>query len=205
MPTPSKPQDRKPRKASAATQSRSASGVAAARSVPLTPEHADAAADPYAPTAWGKIGGTEDIVCPSGQRALVRRPGVQGLILAGALEEMDSLSAIVDEKHIKRVKGEEEIDVASLMTDPEQIQRVLAMADRVVAYVVVKPALTLPPADEAEREDGVLYTDMVDLEDRMFLMNYAVGGTRDIETFHAERDASLGGVGSVDEVLVQAK
>ena len=220
MPTPStsgKPADRKPKKAKASStseaaakaaatkalssaESRRAAGVAAAQSVPLT----SGAADPYAPTAWGATPLYEDVRCPSGQMALCRRPGVQGLILAGALEEMDSLSAVVDKKHIKRVKGEETVDVDSLMGDTDQIKEVLAVADRVVQYIVVKPPLTLPPADEADRVDGVLYVDMVDMEDRLFLMNFAVGGTRDAESFRIERAEALGSLVDGNEVPVSA-
>lgn len=212
MPTPRTPQDRKPakkaaapRKATASAASRRAEAVAAAHSAPVTASGADVAADPYAPTAWGKNNFLEDVICPSGQMALVRRPGIQGLIMAGALEEMDSLSAVVDEKHIKRVKGQDQVNVESLMGDKEEIAKVIAVADRIVQYVVVKPPLTLPPADDEDREPGVLYVDMVDLDDRLFLMNYAVGGTRDAERFRSERAETVGGLGDVEQVRLPPK
>lgn len=219
MPTPSvkKPEDRKAskgstakkaaatRKPSGSATSRRAEAVAAVHSVPVTASGADVVADPYAPTAWGQEAYIEDIICPSGQRALVRRPGVQGLIIAGALEEVDSLSAIVDQKHIKRVKGEEQVDSESLMNDPEQIAKVIGVADRIVQYIVVKPALALAPADDADRKPDVLYVDAVDLDDRLFLMNYAVGGTRSAEQFRDERSAVVGSMGDGVEVQLPPK
>jgi len=211
MPTPGTPQDRKPKKTTAAKKAAASQNVqrvavaAAMHSAATTPDPAGGTADPYAPTAWGQTGGLEDVVCPSGQRALVRRPGIQGLILAGALEEMDSLSAVVDQKHIKRVKGQEEIDVESLVKDPKEIMRVINIADRIVLHCVVKPVLHSVPENDEDREPGVIYVDMVDLDDRLFLMNYAVGGTRDAERFRDERDATVGSLGDGSEVLVSAE
>lgn len=152
--------------------------------------------DKYAPTVWGTGGGLEDLVVPSGQMCLVKRPGVQNLIEAGVLRDIDTLSAIVAEKHIKRVEGEDpDIDTDSLAQDPEAIVNVLHVVDRVVTYCVVKPEILMTPNDPTSRKDGVIYADMVDIEDKMFVFNYAVGGTRSVEQF---RQGSVAPVGSVD-------
>lgn len=39
---------------------------------------------------------------------------------------------------------------------------------------------------EHERNEGILYTDEVDAEDKSFIFNFVVGGTRDIEQFREE-------------------
>jgi len=49
------------------------------------------------------------------------------------------------------------------------------------------------PVPDAEREhgEGVAYIDWVDFTDKVYLMNFAVGGTRDLETFRQEQNQLL--------------
>lgn len=49
-------------------------------------------------------------------------------------------------------------------------------------------------SDEDSEEDPVIYVDDVDLEDKMFLMNYVVGGSRDLATFREATSQTLGGL-----------
>lgn len=175
--------------------------------------------DRYALSGWGQasgIGGSEDVTCPSGQVALVKRPGVQGLVEAGVLHDIDSLTGLVDQKHIKRVKGTgEQIDVAKLMKDPESLGRVMKVIDLVTVYCVVKPKLALAwkdvegqqvPLDNEERAKLVeeqsiqAFSDQVELDDKMFLFNYAVGGTRSLERFRDAAEDALAGVDSEQDV-----
>ena len=150
----------------------------------------------YAPTTWGTAPGTflEDLVVPSGQLCQVRRPGVEGLIKAGVLHDIDSLTAMVEDKHVKRAKGQPQIDVDSVMKDPGALDNILHVTDRVVCYVVVQPRIEMTPNDPTTRKSGVIYADMVDLEDKMFILNFAVGGTRDFERFRGELEGHVRGV-----------
>ena len=178
MPATRTPQDRKPRK------------TATKKAAPPSEE------SKFAPTAWGAggIGQLTELTVPSGQLCLVRRPGTQGLIEAGILHNIDSLTAIVNTKHVRRVKGKEEIDVQSLMADPENVETLMHTIDRIVCYVVVKPDVHMSPNDVTLRDPDVIYADMIDLEDKMFIMNFAVGGTRDLERFRRELSESVGSV-----------
>ena len=155
--------------------------------------------DKYAPTAWGSSRGYEEIVTPSGQLCLVRRPGVQNLIEAGVLHDVDTLSAIVSEEHLKRVGDETQIDVDSFAKDAASVANVLHVVDRVVTYCVVKPEVVMTPNDVTRRQAGVIYADMIDIDDRMFIFNYAVGGTRSVEQFRKDTEALVGGVASVED------
>jgi len=51
--------------------------------------------------------------------------------------------------------------------------------------------------DMTGRQDDLVYADMIDIEDKMFIFNFAVGGTRDVEQFRA---GSLQSLGSMDDV-----
>jgi hypothetical protein len=82
---------------------------------------------------------------------LVRRPGVAGLVKAGILDSLDSLTGIVQTEHIDRVaraeRGKTTItaeDVKDLASNKEQLLRAMELADRVVEYVVVEPHVLRP-------------------------------------------------------------
>jgi hypothetical protein len=165
----------------------------------------------YAPSSWATgtgQGNFEDLEVPSGQLCLVRRPGVQGLIEAGVLQDFDTLSAIVSEKHLKRVKGKPEVDVESLMKDSTNILNVMRLTEKIVCYTVVKPQVKPTPNDVTNRKqsDGSwVYADQIDIEDQMFILNYAVGGTRSVERFHEESENALGNVQDSQGVRKAAK
>jgi len=185
--TKKKPQDHKPKK------------TTKKRPEPSTAQPIPQVEDPtskYAPDAWisGGVGGMEDLTVPSGQLCLVRRPGMEGLMKAGVLHNVDSLSQIVNEKHLKRVSGKktDEIDMSSLMQDDEGMEQVTSVIDKVICHVVVKPEIHRAPNDVTLRRPGVVYTDMVDIVDKMFIFNFVVGGTRDLERFRGGLDALVG-------------
>lgn len=203
---------------------------------PVTPPiEAPEGGDAYAPTTWGEqtsnpLGGiVEDITVPSGQLCLARRPGVQGLVAAGVLDHVDSLTTLVGEKHIKRAKGGqvEDIDVKELAKDPKRLIDVMQVVDTIVCHVVLKPAISPSPKckicnnviewhswapnDEVDHQPdidekpGAIYAYQVDLEDKMFLVNYAAGGTRSLERFRRESAESLERVESGEDVLVSSE
>ena len=159
----------------------------------------------YAPTSWGNggAGSMEDLVVPSGQTCLVRRPGVEGLIKTGVLKNVDSLTAIINEKHIKRVEGKETLDVKSL--DEAAVETIMDTVDKIVAFAVVQPPVFRTPNDVTARRPGVIYTDMIDTMDKMFIFNFVVGGTRDLESFRSEFYELLGTVADGEDVPGEAE
>lgn len=183
------------------------------RSTPASPAAAPAlhsvptdGVDKYMPTAWG--GGTtntgpQDLEMPSGQIALVRRPGIQQLMVEGVLHKMDNLTALVDKKYIKKGgtgKPSDNIDVGGLIGDPEAMSQILHTVDRVVCAVVVRPQVQMTPNDPTRRIPGVIYADSVDLQDKMFIFNWSVGGSKDLESFRRESEAIVGGLAAGDAV-----
>lgn len=145
----------------------------------------------YAPTTWGGEA-FEDLQVPSGQMCQVRRPGVQGLMNAGVLNSVDSLLGIVQNELIPQAEGKRKIDAKALLDNPEALAEIVHVADRIVTYVVMQPEIHMTPSDITNREAGLIYADMIDLEDKMFIMNFAVGGTRDLEQFRKESQEALG-------------
>lgn len=185
-----------------------------------------------AASAWKRQKG-EPLELPSGNVALVKRPGPQALLQEGIMP--DTLMPIVTQA-IKRGKGMKVTDLD--LDDPKVITDMIDSIDKLLVKVVVEPkvayhkclkksddmgGVTAGPAHEVwvlipdelrdgetecpncgvqhPDEDEIIYADAVDLEDKFFVFNYAVGGTRDLERFREQQSAGLGDVpdGAGDE------
>lgn len=157
--------------------------------------------DRFAPTTWG--GGTstgfEELEVPSGQMCLVRRPGVQGLIKAGVLMNVDSLTSLIANKFMDGGKITEET-TRRLANDPEAVASMTRTIDLVVCHIVVKPQVHMTPDDVTNRQADRVYCDTIEMTDRVFLFNFAVGGVRDLERFRRQLDGHLAALAPVEAV-----
>lgn len=192
--------------------------------MPPTNDGQQAVNNVWASSAAASAAGAEPefTTLPSGQTCWIRRIGIEGMIEAGLLSEGDSLMAIVDERHIKRARNNQgknpkvqemadEEMARSLMRDPKMLAKIIFFVDQTLPVVVVEPTVRshfrilqpsnvpgeLPDTEMIpgrEREPDAVYTDQIGLEDKMFIFQMCVGGTRDIETFRAQSDAAVAGV-----------
>lgn len=191
-----------PPKAKKTTKKRT-SGNPAVRAHEQAQHEAD---DKYAPSTWLSAGQGQltDLTCPSGQLCLAKQPGVEGLMKAGVLHNVDSLTGIVNAKFINEGKtGAESVNLPALAQDEEALAEILHTVDRVVTHVVVKPRIEMTPGDVTRRKDGVIYADMVDILDKMFIFNFAVGGSRDVEPFRRGLEELVGSL-ETEPVVPQA-
>jgi hypothetical protein len=129
----------------------------------------------YAPKQWGQEV-LMDLECPSGQRCQVRRPGITGLVKAGVLDSIDSLSAIVKTEHIDRVEqGKDphvsQQEIAELARNKDGLLKAVDLAAKVTVHVVTQPKLTAVPlvlnpvTGEPELDDDLRPIEMP-IEDR---------------------------------------
>lgn len=137
---------------------------------------------------WKKSSGAEaaPITVPSGNVALVRNPGMKLFLKEGMIP--NSLLTIV-QTSIDANQGKTMANVQQDLkanATPEQMQDILKLMDAVTIYCVVEPKVAPVPLVGEERDEDILYVDEVDLEDKMFIMQYAVGGTKDLERFRVE-------------------
>ncbi len=150
---------------------------------------------------------------PSGYTVEVKRPGVQGLMKAGILESLDSLTSIVQGETIPKAEGKPKTDIQKVMENPEQLKSMLGMLDKIVLFVTVSPKLSpkpivhADPTDEnspiiddptheqldAVRDDDLAYVDLVDDDDKTFIMNFALGGSKDLSTFREATEEAVAG------------
>lgn len=166
----------------------------------------------------GKAVETMDLDLPSGNTCLVVRPGIQGLIKHGILDSLDTLTGLVQSELID-AKDPKKVQQAAMAfaQRPDDLLAAMDLMDKVIEYVVKEPGVVRPirrddngepilldgkeiPLTDSERDDETLYTDEVDMDDRLFIFQFVVGGTRDLETFRAQRAAMLGGVPNVQDV-----
>lgn len=161
-----------------------------------------AQSDPYAPTAWGGSA-YEDLRLPSGQLCLARKIGVEGLLKTGIVHDIDPLMGMV-QMHQARVDGKQDESAQTkmatdLLKDQEKMASLFHMMDRIVCAVSVKPEVKMTPNDVTRRKDGVIYTDMIDIKDKMFIMSWAMGGADGLVSFREQFEESVGGVPAESE------
>lgn len=153
--------------------------------------------DRYAPSAWGGSA-YEDLYLPSGQLCLARRIGVEGLLKTGIIHDIDPLMGMV-QMHQSRVEGKSDVSdneqlATDLLKDKDKMASLFHMLDRIVCAVSVKPEVKMAPNDITRRKDDVIYTDMIDLQDKMFIMTWTMGGADALMSFRDQFQESLGSV-----------
>jgi hypothetical protein len=161
-----------------------------------------------------------DLQLPSGNVARVRRVGPEAFMTQDIMP--DAISPIV-EKAIRSKKGLKPAQQAELARDPKQLGAMMEMLDRTMCYAVLQPKVSMPPGcaecgqldttasdvhhdeeledyhefEPAPRDPNVLYADRVDLDDKMFILNFVVGGTSDLQRFRSEQREAVGSVAAL--------
>lgn len=119
---------------------------------------------------------------------LVKRPGPQGLVAAGIIDGIDTLTGIAGSHAATDPKK----SVEEMLKDPAKLKAAMDLIDKVVVHCVVDPDVQFPPTDGSPRDPEVTYVDDVDPEDKMFILQWVLGGTHDWEAFRRETQQSLG-------------
>lgn len=156
-----------------------------------------------------------ELKLPSGKVCLVRRAGIEMFLKQGEvpnplMEKVGQLITKAQELGKAGAPGpgvkDEDLDAftKSIMENPSQINDLFDMVDMATVQIVVEPKVS-PVADrlaieadeslsdheKREKIDSQLWVDEVDLEDKMFIFQYAVGGSKDIERFRLETGQHL--------------
>lgn len=138
---------------------------------------------------------------PSGKTALVRRPGMQvflnrGMIPNSLLEVIGPIMEQAQKKPgavtDKKIDAELNVMGEKMLQDPAKIKEMLDLVDAVTVFCVVQPPVHQTPENFEDREDDLLYVDEVDETDKMFIFNYAVGGSGDLEPFRKATSTRVG-------------
>lgn len=142
-------------------------------------------------------GQEEELTLPSGQTCRARKIGMEGLISAGLINEADSLTELVDQKHVRKVKGAkgkpdgEELNSQSLVKDPKALGSLIEMADRSLPLILVSPVVRLHkdekgvPIPLEDRDPSLIYTDQIDMLDKFELFGWAMGDMAGLQSFRS--------------------
>ena len=143
------------------------------------------------------------VVVPSGNEVRVRTPGMQAFLSNGIIP--NGLMPMIQDA-MKMGEAPSEDDAQKLMDDPDKINEILQLSDAVALFCFIEPALSpiplepepdaegnyLPiPLGDARRDEDVLYVDEVDLNDKLFIFQFAVGGTAKLEQFRQEQGSDV--------------
>lgn len=158
--------------------------------------------------AWKKANAEMELELPSGNVCLVKRPGLPQLLSAKVLP--DILTPIAEKAMTAGRGGVVPTDasinkeIEDISSQPGGMEEIMNSFGRVTAYVVVEPKVlyyqrqkeddTWEEIPEDERDEDVLYTDYVDIQDQAFIFNFVVGGTTDLVEFRKQFGESVDGL-----------
>lgn len=135
------------------------------------------------PKQWKKTDPEGVLVeLPSGNVVRCKRPGMQKFVELGMVP--NALIPIVD----TALKDHLPPKIDDVINDQSLLEATNVFMDDVFLHCVVEPeVLPVPIPDEEgdvpEREEDVLYIDEVEMEDRVFVFQFSVGGTRSVQRF----------------------
>ncbi len=136
-------------------------------------------------SVWKKNTQGVELTVPSGNVALVRPVGMQVFIQKGMIP--NSLMPIV-----KGALAKGKVDKSFYdELDEKLLADVIELMDAITCYCVVEPKVIPAPPEDEERNPNLLYVDEVDMEDKTFIFQFAVGGTKDLESFRDKQDSEL--------------
>lgn len=169
---------------------------------------------------WGQSPYVE-LTCPTGAKCLVKRLEPLDLIAQNLFGTGDAMGALIQKKvkelsnpalTADQVKSKQnEIDqvfeqvrksFSSVLGGGGQVGEVI---DQFIVYAVVAPTLVLPPKDPADREVGIIYTDTVKFEDKMYIFSQVMEGVSALRRFPGEGSERLGAVDHVQDVPLPAE
>lgn len=156
-----------------------------------------------------------DLELPSGNVCKVRRVGIESLMAENVFG--DSLMPII-QKSMDNAKGGKPVEVdlkpEDIMGDPQRMKEILDSFNKVTALVVVEPKCRyhrreVKPGEwevipESERDEEIVYTDEVDMQDKSFIFQFVVGGSSDLASFREQSGEGLADVLDGEDVSVSA-
>lgn len=128
------------------------------------------------------------LTLPSGLAVRAKRVDLQVMLAQGTIP--NPLIEVVSEA----LERGQQMDPKELVGDKVNLDKVAEMyelVNSVVVASVVEPRISSVPEDPEDRDDDQLYVDEVEDEDKMFIFQWAGGGTDDVATFREEARASL--------------
>ena len=155
------------------------------------------------------------VTLPSGNRVRVRRPGMIKFLEAGFLP--DPLAQLIKKEIAQRTGKVQESDLFKSILggeDMEMLKEMMRATDRITAFCVVEPTVMWHEREseengvvvyedipEDERDEEIVYTDEMEVPDKMFVFQLAVGGSSDLTRFHQATGSVVGALSAGEGVV----
>lgn len=146
-------------------------------------------------SAWKQSAEAHIVEVPSGNTCRALRQGMQAFVKAGVVP--NSLLPVV----MQAIKSGAVPNLDKIEKDPQKVMDAVRLMDAVTVHILVEPrVLPVPPQEDVksefydpdfERDEDALYVDQVDFTDKVFLFQWACGGTSDLERFRSQSDELL--------------
>lgn len=195
--------------------------------MPSSAEKAELMREIFTPNnVWAStaIGGVEEeLTLTSGQTCLARKMTIQGVLESGMLAQVDSLTGVVD-SYTRKVKGGKGVADGTpvisddILKDPKALITIIGVVDNLLPHILISPKV-LPHWTEQtvgstkvtkmipakDRTPDQVYTDQIDLTDKMELFDWALGGLSAFSSFRDKADGDVGSVGAGEGPRRKAK
>jgi hypothetical protein len=145
---------------------------------------------------WGSDD-TELLEFPSGKVARIERVPLTTLLAENLLG--DSLSAMAS-RAVDSAQGMDSEEIRAMAGDPDKVKEAFDAFDRIAVKCFIEPEVAYYKDDDgavisrANRESGRLYSDRIDLNDKVFLFQVISGGSRDLQRFREQLGESVAGI-----------
>lgn len=137
---------------------------------------------------------------PSGNKARIKIPGVEMMLQSGKIP--NRLLSIMTEQ----LNDGEEINTDEIMKgiveNPDELTQMIDMVDFLAVRCFVEPKVYPNPPEGEEPDEDKLYAGDIAFEDKIFILNAAVGGTKDLDQFREGLASSVDAVQSGNEVAL---
>lgn len=132
-----------------------------------------------------------DLKLPSELWVKARRVDLAAFLRTGNIP--NPLMEVVNEALQKGQKTDvnKMVGVEDGAVDLEMVNDMYNMVDKIVVASIVSPQVHEVPPEGEDRDDDLLYTDEVEDEDKMFVYQWATGGTSNVAQFRREAAATL--------------
>lgn len=129
---------------------------------------------------------SSELTLPSGNVCQARRVDLSAMITSGRVPN----ALLPHMKGALTGKAPDAKDLKEVAVDEATVLEMLHLFDVVAIDVMVDPQCHPMPEAKESRDPDSLYVDELDMEDKQFLFQWAVGGTSDVEKFR-EQSAQL--------------
>lgn len=134
---------------------------------------------------WGS--NEYDFTCPSGAQCRMRKLMPEKLLEMGVLDKITALPGLAEEQ-VEKAEGQPPKKLTDSLPSKEDLAAIVGVLELLIPMVVVEPRVYPVPVPNAEgvvpdRVSGRIYTDTIELMDRIAIMERAVQGVKKMEPF----------------------